>query len=175
MLFQVETDQGGYIDVQSWEGEETRVVLYLPATRQQEELPSQRIVLEDYIGTERVLVVDDVPEQRQVATNMLAKLGYAVTAVASGEAAVENLLSHPADLVVLDMIMPGGIDGLETYMRIVKIRPGQKAIIISGFSESEKVQALQQPGAGAYVQKPYTLEKLGVAVRKELDSQQKHL
>jgi len=164
-------DQGGYVDVQSREGEGTRIVLYLPATRQQEELPSQRIVLEDYIGTERVLVVDDVPEQRQIATNMLTKLGYAVTAVDSGEAAEENLRLHPADLVVLDMIMPGGIDGLETYMRIIKIRSGQKAIITSGFSESERVQALQQLGAGAYVQKPYTLEKLGVAVRRELDRQ----
>jgi PAS domain S-box-containing protein len=166
-------DQGGFIDIQSREGEGTQFVLYFPATRDHQELPKQRIVLEDYIGTEQVLVVDDVPEQLHIASSMLTKLGYRVTAVTSGEAAVENLRAHPADLVVLDMIMPGGMDGMETYMRILEIRPGQRAIITSGFSESERVKALQQMGAGAYVQKPYTLEKFGVAVRRELDRQQK--
>lgn len=162
-------DQGGFIDLQSREGEGTRIVLYLPATREQEELPSQRIVLEEYLGTERVLVVDDVPEQLHISANMLTKLGYAVTAVDSGEAAVEYLGMHTADLVVLDMIMSGGMDGLETYLRIIEIRPGQRAIITSGYSESERVKELQQLGVGAYVQKPFTLEKFGVAVRKELD------
>ena len=148
-------------------------MLYFPATRDHQELPKQRIVLEDYIGTEQVLVVDDVPDQLHIASSMLTKLGYRVTAVTSGEEAVENLRAHPVDLVVLDMIMPGGMDGMETYMRILEIRPGQKAIITSGFSESERVKALQQMGAGAYVQKPYNLEKFGVAVRRELDRQQK--
>ena len=67
------------------------------------------------------------------------------------------------------MIMPGGMDGLETYRRIIEIHPGQKAIIASGYSESERVKTLQQYGAGSYIQKPYTLEKIGVAVRNELD------
>ncbi len=162
-------DHGGYIDLQSREGEGTRFTLYFPATREQEDLADHRVVLEDFVGTERVLVVDDMPEQLQIAAGMLTKLGYAVTAVASGEAAVQYLATHSVDLVVLDMIMPGGMDGLETYMRILETRPGMRAIVTSGFSESERVKALQQLGAGAYIQKPYTLEKLGVTVRKELD------
>ncbi len=162
-------DHGGYIDLQSREGEGTCFVLYLPATRDQTEVLTKRNVLEDYIGKEKVLIVDDVPEQLQIAGNMLTKLGYAVTAVASGEEAVEYLRSHTVDLVVLDMVMPNGIDGLETYKRIVEIHPGQRAIIASGYSESERVKALQKMGVGVYVQKPYTLEKLGVAVRRELD------
>jgi two-component system, cell cycle sensor histidine kinase and response regulator CckA len=162
-------DHGGYVDLQSREGEGTLIVLYLPATREQQEFSCGRMVLEDYLGTERVLVVDDVPEQSQVAANMLSKLGYAVTTVPSGEAAVEYLHSQDADLVLLDMIMPGGMDGLESYRKILENRPGQRAIITSGFSESERVRALQELGAGSYVQKPYTLEKLGVAVRMELD------
>lgn len=164
-------DHSGYIDIQSQDGKGTIITLYLPATREQEELNLRKIVLEDYIGTEKVLIVDDVPEQQQIATNMLTKLGYTLTAVASGEAAVEYLRSNAADIVVLDMIMPGGMDGLDTYKQIIAIRPGQKAIITSGFSESERVKALQQLGVGVYIQKPYTLEKLGVAVRRELDRQ----
>ena len=55
--------------------------------------------------------------------------------------------------------------------RIIEIHPGQKAIIASGYSKSERVKELQKLGAGAYLLKPYTLEKIGVAVRQELDHQ----
>jgi len=162
-------DHGGYIDLQSREGEGTQITLYFPTTREQEDFSSHKVVLEDYLGTEQVLVVDDMPEQLHIATSMLSKLGYAVTAVASGEAAVEYLHSHTADLVVLDMIMPGGMDGLETYKQILTLQPGQRVIITSGFSESDRVKTLLQLGAGAYIQKPYTLEKIGQAVRREID------
>ena len=77
--------------------------------------------------------------------------------------------SHTVDLLVLDMVMLPGIDGLETYRRIISQHPGQKAIIASGFSESGRVKSLQELGAGAYIRKPYTLEKIGLAVRRELD------
>jgi two-component system, cell cycle sensor histidine kinase and response regulator CckA len=71
--------------------------------------------------------------------------------------------------VVLDMIMEPGMDGLDTYRKILEIRPGQKAIIVSGFSETDRVLEAQALGAGDYIRKPYIQEKLGLAVRKELD------
>jgi DNA-binding NarL/FixJ family response regulator len=67
------------------------------------------------------------------------------------------------------MIMDPGIDGLETYRQILELHPGQKAIIVSGFSENERVRAAQALGAGAYLRKPYTYDKIGLAVRTELD------
>jgi two-component system cell cycle sensor histidine kinase/response regulator CckA len=82
---------------------------------------------------------------------------------------VEYLKENKADILVLDMIMTPGIDGLETYQRVVEISPKQKAIIASGFSETERVKEAQKLGAGAYVKKPYIMEKIGVAVRQELD------
>lgn len=87
----------------------------------------------------------------------------------SGEAAIDFLKEHRVDLLVLDMVMPQGMDGLETYRRVISMHPRQRAIIASGYSESERVKALQKLGAGAYIQKPYTLQKIGVAVRAELD------
>ena len=114
-------------------------------------------------------VVDDIPEQVEIATKMLTKLGYTVTSSPSGEKAVEFARACKPDLVVLDMIMPGGIDGLETYRQITGIHPRQKVIIASGFAESERVKEAQRLGAGSYVQKPYTMENIGVAVRRELD------
>jgi len=162
-------DQGGYIDLQSTEGEGTRIDIYLPATREAIAEKDRRIVLQDYLGNEKILVVDDIQEQREIAVNMLSKLGYQLFSAASGEAALALIRDNPVDLVVLDMIMPNGIDGLETYQAIVSLYPGQKTIIASGYSESDRVKELQRLGAGVYIQKPYTMEKIGVAVRTELD------
>ena len=99
---------------------------------------------------------------------MLRKLGYSVTSVSSGEEAVEYLKTNSADLIVLDMIMEPGINGRETYERITQFHPHQKAIIASGFSETDDVKTAQRLGAGKYIKKPYTLEKIGIAVRDEL-------
>ena len=162
-------DHGGFVDIHSQEGIGTRFDIYFPATRELPQTKPRHIALEDYIGNERILVVDDVLEQRQLAVQMLSKLGYAATSLSSGEQAVAYLQTHTVDLLVLDMVMPPGIDGLETYQRICEIKPRQKAIIASGYSESDRVKALQALGAGAYIRKPYTLEKIGIAVRQELD------
>ena len=126
--------------------------------------------IEKYMGKgESVLVVDDVQEQREIASSMLMKLGYSVETVSSGEAAVEYMEQNSADILVLDMIMTPGIDGLETYKRILEIHPGQKAVVASGFSETELVREAQRLGAGAYVKKPYLLKNIGPAIRRELD------
>jgi PAS domain S-box-containing protein len=162
-------DHDGYVDMTSTEGEGTRFDIYLPATRKEISHNPQRVVLEDYVGNETILVVDDIEEQRLIAEKMLRKLGYQVVTVSSGEMAVEFLRARTVDLLVLDMIMQPGIDGLETYRRCIALTPDQKAIIVSGYAESDRVKALLQLGAGGYVRKPYTLEKLGVAVRRELD------
>jgi DNA-binding NarL/FixJ family response regulator len=67
------------------------------------------------------------------------------------------------------MIMDPGIDGLETYRRIIEISPGQRAVIVSGFSETERVLQALDIGAGEFVKKPYIMEIIGLAVRRELD------
>ena len=118
---------------------------------------------------ETILVVDDVEAQREIASQMLTKLGYSVASVSSGEEAVDYMKNHAPDLVVLDMIMEPGLDGLDTYKKILDIHPGQKAIITSGYSETERVKEAQLLGATSYVKKPYLLEKIGKVVRTELD------
>jgi len=163
-------DHNGYIDVQSTEGQGTTFTLYFPITRRQAAGKGREVSQEDYQGKgETVLVVDDIQEQRDVATGILEKLGYKVFCVSSGEEAVEWLKSTRADVVVLDMIMNPGMDGLDTYKEILKLRPGQRAIIASGFSESSRVKEAQRLGAGAYVKKPYLMEKIAMAIRNELD------
>ena len=99
---------------------------------------------------------------------MLNALGYKAKAVSSGEEAVEYLKENTVDLILLDMIMDPGMNGRETYEKIIKIHPNQKAIIVSGFAETEEVKEAQKLGAGRFIRKPISLEKIGLAVKEEL-------
>jgi DNA-binding NtrC family response regulator len=156
--------------VQSELGEGTVFTLYFPITRKKLPAENPEILTDTYMGRgESILVVDDVKQQREIASSMLKKLGYNVLSVPSGEEAVIYLQENTADLLVLDMIMNPGIDGLETYKKILKFHPQQKAIIASGFSESSQVKAAQKMGAGSYLKKPYSFENIGLAVKAELE------
>ncbi len=165
-------DHNGYIDMKSVEGKGTTFQLYFPITRKESELVGEKpkISLDSYQGRgESILVVDDVKEQRRISSGMLKKLNYSVASVSSGEEALEYLKKNRADLLMLDMVMDQGMDGLETYRKVLELYPGQKAIIVSGFSETYRVKEAQRLGAGAYVRKPYLIEKIGSAIRHELD------
>lgn len=160
----------GNIEVNSIERGGTTFELYFPVTR--EPLPKVKtfVPVKKYEGhNERILVVDDVHDQLEIITTLLTDLNYSVKTAASGEEAVEYLKTHTVDLVLLDMIMDPGMDGLDTYKKIIQLRPGQKALITSGYSETERVKEVQRLGAGQYIKKPYSLEKIGLAVRAELD------
>ncbi len=163
-------DHKGYIDVHSTEGKGTRFDLYFPISRVEGGNEKRNPVsLEDLHGREKILVVDDVPEQREIASLILTRLGYQVITASSGEEAVRRLEKETADLLILDMILEGGMDGLDTYRKVLQRYPGQKAIVVSGYAETDRVQEAQRLGAGAYVRKPFVLEKIGQVVRKELD------
>ena len=163
-------DHNGYINIKSVEGEGTTFHLYFPVTKEAVAKESETMAIDRIVGNgEKILVVDDVKEQREIADGILSKLNYRVTTVSSGEKAIEYMKNHSADLLVLDMIMPPGIDGLDTYRKILTTHPKQKAVIASGFSETDRVKETQKLGAGQYIRKPYTLEKIAVAVRDELN------
>jgi len=163
-------DHNGHIDIHSYLEKGTRFTLYFPVTEKEMGDNSRSIRIEAYMGKgESILVVDDIEDQRKIATNILTKLNYTVRSTVSGEEAVDYLKNHTADLVILDMIMNPGMDGLDTYKKIIETHPGQKAIITSGFSPTARVKELQNIGAGAYIKKPYTIEKIGIAVKAELE------
>jgi len=162
-------DHDGYIDLESTEGQGTTFTLFFPVTHDTIGPASTAISTADYMGqNETILVVDDMETQRELASSILKKLNYSVAAVSSGEEALAYLREHPVDLLLLDMVMEPGMDGLDTYRRVVERHPGQKAIIASGYSENDRVRSAQRLGAGAYIRKPYTIEKIGLAVRAEL-------
>jgi len=168
VVWNVVQDHEGYIDVRSNENG-TIFELYFSITRDEMSDKALPVPMKDYKGNgEMILIVDDVESQRDISCKMLGALGYATKAVSAGEEAVEYLKENTADLILLDMIMDPGINGRETYERIVKIHPNQKAIITSGFAETDDVKEAQKLGAGQYIRKPLTLEKLGITVKDEL-------
>jgi two-component system cell cycle sensor histidine kinase/response regulator CckA len=163
-------DHKGYIEVQSDEDTGTTFRLYFPVTRRPMGVKAAPPPVVEYLGKgETVLVVDDVEEQREIALEILTALHYSVTTVSSGEEAIAYLKHESADLLVLDMIMEPGMDGLATFRKVLELHPGQKAILASGFSETDKVREAQRLGAGQYIQKPYTLEKIGLAVNEAFE------
>ena len=169
VVWNVVQDHRGYIDVKSDAGG-THFTLYFPLSRDAVSACAEAVPLDAYKGRgEKILVVDDVANQREIACALLERLGYQTAAVAGGAEAVAYLKAHPVDLVILDMIMNPGMNGRETYAKIAAMRPGQKAILVSGFAETDDVLQAQEMGAGCYVKKPYSLEKIGIAVRDELN------
>jgi len=163
-------DHNGYIDIQSSPGKGAAITIFFPAVK--EETPAEKadIPIDIFKGNgETVLVVDDLEDQREIAFALLTQLGYSVHTVSSGKAAIAHLKNHPADLVILDMIMHPGMDGLDTYKEILRQYPRQKAIIATGFSTSERIQTAQSLGAGPCLKKPYLLQDMARIIREELD------
>ena len=160
----------GYIKVTADHEKGYSFELFFPVSREKIKNESNTQQLNKYAGhKEHILLVDDIKDQREISSALLTSLNYSVHAVESGEKAVEYLKTHSADLVILDMIMDPGMDGLDTYKHILNIHPGQKTIITSGYAETQRVHEAQKLGAGQYIKKPYTLDKIGQAVRTELD------
>jgi len=164
-------DHEGFISVQSKASEGTTFHLYFQATGDPiGQASEKRVDLETYMGKgETILVVDDVIEQRQIAADILQRLGYRAVTAASGEAALDYLkqVGGAVDALILDMIMPG-MDGLETYQAVLELRAGMKALIASGFSETRRVKKALSLGVGAYIRKPYMIDDIGPALRKVL-------
>jgi CheY-like chemotaxis protein len=163
-------DHDGHIRVATG-AEGTAFTLFLPAIAPPAADPEPESPLTTLAGKgEEILVVDDEPAQREIACALLEKLGYRAEAVAGGEEAVAFLRERPVDLVLLDMVMDPGINGRETYERILEIRPGQRAVVASGMAETEEFHRVERLGVSGLIKKPYTLKGLGKLLREALEA-----
>jgi signal transduction histidine kinase/CheY-like chemotaxis protein len=159
-------DLNGYIDLHANGTQGTVFSLYfLVATKQQvKEVPKKERIL----GQGRILVVDDLSQQRLLAIKMLQRLGYEADAVESGHAAIAWLKTQSCDLVLLDMVMETNFDGLDTYRAILEFQPDQTCVIVTGYSETERVLKALELGVSDRLYKPYTIEDLSMTIQKAL-------
>ncbi len=169
VVWNVVQDHNGYISVSS-SGTGTQFALHFPVTEKMEQRPEPVVDFARLKGRgQTLLVVDDVSTQRLITSSIVEKLGYRVESVPSGESALEYLRRQPVDLVILDMIMSPGISGRETYKRIIRLYPDQKAIIVSGYAETDDVKETLRLGAGRFLKKPLMIQELAAAIQDELN------
>ncbi len=168
VVWNVVQDHQGNISVTS-SPSGTVFIISLPRTSRPARQPQSTADLSAFRGRgEMILVVDDVATQRQITCSILEKLGYRAESVPGGEAAVEFVRTQPVDLVLLDMIMSPGISGRETYERIIHLHPGQKALIVSGYAETEDVRETLRMGAAAFLKKPMMISDLATTIHSIL-------
>jgi DNA-binding NtrC family response regulator len=125
----------------------------------------------------RVLVVDDEKDFLETLVNRLQKRNIETVGVLSGEAAVEEMKKQLFDVVILDVKMPGGMDGIETLREIKKLQPLCEVILLTGHASVETSIEGMKLGAFDYLLKPVKLEdllsKLGQAFEKKDSHEQK--
>ena len=166
VVYNVLKDHGAFIDVKSNLGKGTKFSIYFPETTEKKERAT-KVQLKGQ-GRGGILVVDDRKEQSDIAIKLLSKLGYEVESVESGQEAVKYLKKKNVDLVLLDMILKEDMDGLDTFKEIIKIKPGQKTIIVSGYSESDRVKEAEELGVEGFISKPYEMDDIGESISRVL-------
>jgi len=163
-------DHGGTISVISKKNKGTTFKITLPV----ENKKAIEVINKDeplqYIGNgENIIVIDDVDIQRELAKKILKKLNYKSKSFSNGRDAINYLYTKKTDLILLDMILEDGMDGLEIYKKILEINPNQKVIIVSGFAEINAIEEAKKLGAATFVRKPYTIKTLAKAIWEKLN------
>ena len=171
MVYGIVRNHGGFVRVYSEVGHGARFDIYLPMSDQA--APDDGAPGRPERGTGRILLVDDESVVRNVASSMLSRLGYEVVQASSAEDAVERYRAEwpSIDLAVIDMVMPR-VGGRECFLALKAINPSVVAVLSTGYGLNGKAQELVDEGMRGFIQKPYTLQDLSVAVATALRPKQ---
>jgi DNA-binding NtrC family response regulator len=122
----------------------------------------------------RALVVDDEQDFLETLVNRLGKRSIDTTGVRSGEEAIEVMKKKLFDVVILDIKMPGGMDGIETLREMKKTQPLAEVILLTGHASVETSIEGMKLGAFDYLIKPIKLEELLTKMAQAFDKKNSH-
>jgi CheY-like chemotaxis protein len=171
MVYGFVRQSGGHVQIYSELGHGTTVRMYLPIGGDGERAATDRSRRESRaVGEETILVVEDDQRVRRVSVRRLKDLGYGVIEVDSGMAALEVLeRNDPIDLVFTDIVMAGGMSGVELAHEVRRRRPGLKILFTSGYADPATFENGRVTADDGWLGKPYTRADLASKIRELLD------
>ena len=171
MVYGFAKQSNGHLTIGSEEGHGTTVKLYMP--RSEEDVGQNDIkekVHELARGIERILVVEDDENVRESAVNILSERGYEIVVAVDGKEAIKHLNDgQHFDLLFTDVVLPGGIDGIEIAEQAKQLQPDIKVLFTSGYAENSIVHNGELDPSVTFVNKPYRRAELLEKVRHILD------
>jgi len=172
VVYGIVKSHGGYITCESEQGVGTTFYIYLPALDQPYEAVEVKSesVEEDLRGSETILLVDDEKYLLEGGRDILNHFGYQAMVAETGEMALEIFKKEREriDLIIMDLIMPG-MGGLKCLSELLKIDPGTRVVIASGYATNVQKNEILRNGAAGFIQKPYRLQDLLREIRRIID------
>jgi PAS domain S-box-containing protein len=163
-------DHNGYIELNSRIGEGTTFEIFLPALSESAAFESEISEQTSLKGKgEKILILDDEQIQLEIADSLFTELNYIVRTVSEPAKIIKEINDFKPDLLILDMILGESLDGLDVYKNILSHGINVNTIIVSGFSESERVIEAISLGVKRYIKKPFTIDEIGRCIREILD------
>ncbi len=167
------TNHSGHITVESEAGVGTTFSIYLPTSLEEVIVgrkPEERL----FVGTEKILVMDDDEIVRELAREMLSNIGYRVTIAKDGSEAIELYskagdLERPFDAVIMDLTVPGGMGGREAIQKLLKIDPEAKVIVSGSYSNDPIMSNFREYGFSGVIAKPYRVKELSKVLHEVVD------
>jgi len=173
MVYGFTKQSNGHISIYSEPDQGTTIKMYLPRSRESAAMSGIEGQYSGHrIGSERILVVEDDAGVREVPVNILTDQGYQIVEASNGEEAINHLENGPAfDLLFTDIVLPGGMNGVDIATRAKQIQPGIKILFTTGYAESAIVERGHLDPSEVLVNKPYRRAELLEKVRSIIEKQ----
>lgn len=171
MVYGFAKQSRGHVEIQSEPGAGTSVSLYLPRSLEKSEFIESSEAISVVACDETVLIVEDEETVRNMVVRTLTRVGYRVIEASNGRTALDQVeRENSIDLILADVVLPGGMSGPEIVTAIRKIEPGIKALFMSGYNENATVSDCCINEHTHFVNKPFSPKYLVAKVQEALTS-----